>query len=108
MKLRVTDDALTALREAEKAVVLGIIFKDGSVRMQIADSQRIPGHLEWIAGEALEGVERGFSVLVKNGRVTALFPLSRLNPAADARLEEAYIQELLQWLPASDDVRLLE
>ena len=93
---------------AKKEIVLGIILADGQVRLQVSDARVHPGHVEWLARESWRNVVRGFSLLVEDGKVTALFPRSRLNPGADARLEGEYAESVLRQLPTIETVTLLE
>ena len=76
--------------------------------LKVSDPGEYPGHIEWLVRDKLTEVIRGFSMLVSNGEVTAFFPRSRLNPASDARLEEAYVQQILRLLPTIPSVRMLE
>ncbi|MHC4062889.1 MAG: hypothetical protein ACYSUI_00090 [Planctomycetota bacterium] len=76
------------------------------MRLTESDPAGIPGHVEWLEHEPIEDVVRGFSLLVKNGQVCALFRLSRLNPTEDAELERRFVTELEAQLPLSEDYRI--
>ena len=107
MELWVSTDDREIVEQAKKEVVLGIITRSGQVRLQVADADRFPEHVEWLARETVDAV-RGFSLLVVDGEVTAFFPRSRLNPGGDPRLETEYIQGVLHLLPTIPNVKWLE
>lgn len=108
MTLTLSETDCDAIRHADKELFLGIITADDHVRVRAADPVRNPGHVEWLANDAIRDAVRGFSLLVHGGKVTAVFPRSRLNASADARLEDEYLGQLMKLLPVADDVRLLE
>ncbi len=76
------------------------------MRLTESDPSAIPGHLEWLEREPIEDVVRGFSLLVKNGQVCAIFRLSRLNPTKDAELEKRFVNELETLFPLSEGYRI--
>lgn len=106
MPLRVAEPDATELASTRDGLFLGIITADHEVRLRMADAVRIIGHREWLAQEHLAKPVRGFSLHVKGGRVTALFPLSRLNPTPDAMLENSLIDELERLLPLRHDYKV--
>ena len=106
MSLRIADAELGLLAGTRDGLLLGIITADQKVRLKMADGARITGHVEWLARERIQDVVRGFSLSVKDGLVRALFPLSRLNPTPDAKLEESAIAELGGLLPVSADFKV--
>jgi len=105
--LSIAPDYLAVVRNAAHEIVLGIILPDDSVRLKLA-SRACPGHVEWLAEAPAVSVARGFSLLVKNGQVDAIFPRSRLNRQPDARLEQPYVNELICILPCNKALRVLE
>ena len=108
MALQVPENDLHLIGAALHAVFLGIITAEGIVRLTESDASAIPGHLEWLEREPIEDVVRGFSLLMKNGQVYALLRLSRMNPSADAKLEERFVSEIETMLPLSDDYTTFE
>ena len=107
MVLFISQGHLAIIADSENSLVLGIITADKVVRLTVADATRFPGHMEWLQREPVADVVRGFSLLVKDGAVHALFPLSRLNPGPDAKLERALIAELTGILPLAPEFRIL-
>jgi len=105
--LTISEGELAKITSAEDALLLGIITDEGQVRLQVADSVGTPGHVEWLKREAITGVAAGFSLLVKKGTVSALFVQSRLNPGADARLEQEFVVQLRDLLPLAREFRIL-
>ncbi len=106
-RLRIFADDLRQVRSIGKGILLGIIQDDGFVRLVVADSINRPGHVEWINRDGIGGVHRGFSLLVKDRVVTRLFPLSRLNPTIDARLEDELIRQLEDLFPLAAEYEVL-
>lgn len=96
------------LQQAKAAVFLGIIRADGQVRLKLSDAVQFPGHAEWLARDPQGAVSRGFSVLVRDGKMWAIFPRSRLNPGDDARLEAGTLEELIRLLPTDGPPQILE
>jgi len=96
------------LQQAKAAVFLGIITGDGQVRLKLSDPVQFPGHTEWLVREPPGAAIRGFSVLVRDGKVWAIFPRSRMNPGDDARLEADTIVELIRLLPTDGPPQILE
>jgi len=107
MALDVGEPELGLVRASKREILLGIILSGGTVRLHVAGPD-CPGHVEWLACEPSLVATRGFSLLVKNGRVEAIFPRSRLNPGLDARLEQVFVDELVVMLPGIHRVRILE
>lgn len=97
-----------AIEQAKRDIFLGLITADERVRLRVADAVNVPGHVEWLLREPGESVIGGFSVLVRDGRVWAIFPRSRLNTSDDARLADDRINELVRLLPVSESVKILE
>lgn len=108
MILHVDEADISLVTASQNAIVLGIITGDGGVRLRPADAYHVPGHVEWLARTPIDDVARGFAVLVREGRVSAIFPRSRLNPGPDARLEQELVEQLKLLLPMNEDVRTLE
>ena len=108
MALEVSQNDIRRIEAARDALFLGIITAGGVVRLTESDPTAIPGHLEWLESEPIEDVVRGFSLLVKNGRVCALFRRSRLNPSADAKLEGRFVTEIETMLPLGEAYRTFE
>jgi hypothetical protein len=108
MTLRIDESDIAIAREATKAILLGIITAAGVVRLVEADPIHFPGHVEWLSKCRITDAIRGFSLLVRGGRVWAVFPRSRINPGPDARLEDEYAAQLLALLPKEDNPQVLE
>ncbi len=108
MPLTIGQTELEEIRNAKRDVFLGIICIGNRVRVRLSDAVQYPGHLEWLAKDAITDAQRGFSLLVRDGRVWAIFSRSRLNPASDARLEADLITEVLSLLPVEGSVQVLE
>lgn len=107
MALSISDGDLTLVTSAENALVLGIITEGKEVKLRVADPIQVPGHNEWLKRQPIPDAYRGFSLLVKRGLVTALFPASILNPGPDCKLEDEFAQELRRLLPLAFEFRVL-
>jgi hypothetical protein len=92
---------LDQIAKLQSDLVLAIIMKDGEVRIRVADWHDYPGHIEWIRRDQIRrsDVLRGFSMIVKNGLVSGLFPYSRLNPTDPPGLSEEQLQAVAFLLP---------
>lgn len=68
------------------------------------------GHVDRIqrATIARGEIARGLCVLVKSGRVDALFPMSELNPAPEYSLDDSDIEQLKALLPLSDTFKVFQ
>jgi len=108
MALSIDSEQVKLVTDSENELVLGIITREDIVKLKLSDRLVFLGHVEWISMEPMAGVTRGFSLLVRNGKIGAIFPRSRLNPGPDARLENEYIEQLLRLLPTDENVRTLE
>lgn len=107
MPLSIDPASLLIILNSDKAIVLGIIDEGDVVRLKISDPLQFPGHVEWLAREQMSA-KRGFSLLVHDGRVTSVFPRSRLNRTPNAELELDVVQSLLKLLPVSESVEILD
>lgn len=103
-----TPAELALIESADNAVILGIITGQRRVHLRLADPQAFPGHAEWLAKDRIVDVIRGFSLLIRNGRILAIYPRSRLNPGQDARLDDEFLQDLMSALPTDTNVQVLE
>jgi hypothetical protein len=106
LALRIAEPSAQLLAATRDGLLLGIITAEQEVRLKMADATRITGHREWLAHEPVADVVRGVCVLVREGLVRALFPLSRLNPTPDAKLEESLIAALGRLSPVSADYKV--
>ena len=109
MALTLTAEGRRLISGAADAVLLGIINPMGQVRLTLGDAVDCPGHKEWIERDAIsaDAIAGGFSIIVKQGRVAALLPASRLNPRPDGLLEDAIIDELGALLPRATTFDIL-
>lgn len=107
LRLHDQDATLAAIRAAKAELFLGIITVDDLVVLRVADRIRIVGHEEWLRLEPSIQAMGGFALLVKEGKVAALYPASRLNPQPDCTLENAIVNELLLLLPRDEGFRVL-
>lgn len=105
MQLRISDEQLRLIADADNAVFLGIIDSKGDVFLRQADPVSMKGHHDWIAKGEIETRFRGFSVTVKLGRVRSLFAASIVNPTPDARLERDFIEQLVALFPIADQMK---
>lgn len=100
MRTKLSQSDLTGVHHAQNEFFLGIIERDGTVRLKIAGPIDCPGHAEWVRQGNLAEVYRGFSMIVKSGHVTAFHRRSEYNPEAlEFALEEEITRELLRMLP---------
>lgn len=97
MPLRIAAETLQLVQNAKNEILLGIITVDDEVRL-VVSSLRICGHREWLQQMPL-AARRGFSLVVKDGLVYRMSPLSALNPDPYALLESDLIEQVLRLLP---------
>lgn len=102
MNLRVSQLDRALLDRCVNDAVLGIITSNGKVVLRVADRVRYSGHREWLRRDKIRGVLRGFSLVVKEGRVVGLLPMSVLNQTRDGLLEEALVKQVEQLLPLGE------
>lgn len=103
MNLNLAADAIATIRSCGDAYLLGIILQDGTVRLQVADHVLRPGHVAWMRRDGINGAVRGFGLMVRSSRVTAMFCQSELNAACgDYSLELQYVEGIERLL--SDDL----
>lgn len=107
MRLSISRSDLRLVIDADNSLILGIIAEGGHVRLRTADRDVVRGHRDWLQQEPIPDVVRGFSLLVKKGLVTGLFPSSQLNPGPDPRLEDELITQLKVLLPLGPAFRVL-
>lgn len=105
MRLFLGQSVAELISNCANDAVLGIILEDGTVRLRVGDPVRYPGHRAWIARDHLERVFRGFSLIVRDRRVSALFCASALNAGRGALLEGDLIEQLEALLPKDDGYR---
>lgn len=110
MELRISGDGISLLQSLASELLLGIATVDGELRFHVADMKVYRGHGEWIERESIARSEiaRGFSILVKEGQVVALFPMSELNPPPDHSLDEGEIHRITELLPLSGEFRIFQ
>ncbi len=107
MRLFLEQGVAELISNCANDAVLGIILEDGTVRLRVGDPVRYPGHRAWIERDRLERVFRGFSLIVRDQRVSALHCASVLNTGRDAMLEPDLIEQLEALLPKKDSYRPL-
>ncbi len=108
MKLTISAGDLELLRTADDAVLLGIILRSGRVLLAVSDRVHVPGHADWIRQQRLTTCFRGFSVVLKTGRITALIRQSGVNPEAiEYRLELDLVRSLERLLPLAEEYECL-
>lgn len=109
MPLTISEQDLSQITESHDELVLGIIMRDGTVRLRISGEGQYTGHLDWIGEDSLEDdeIRRGFSVAVRGGRVLYLCRQSALNHArrgcSEFRLEDIWAEELEALLPLDEE-----
>lgn len=105
MRLFLEQGAAALISNCTSDAVLGIILEDGTVRLRVGDPVRYPGHRAWIERDQLQRVFRGFSLIVLDRRVSALFCASILNAGRGAMLEPDLIEQLEALLPKCEGYR---
>lgn len=106
MTLSISSADLAVVSGAENELLLGIIERDGAVRFKVGGRNTCPGHTDWLRLDGLMDAHRGFSLIVKHGRVDSLHRRSEVNPAdIDFALELDLTEELLSMLPCIAGVK---
>lgn len=105
MKLVLERSALALLSTCENDAVLGIIRTDGAVVFKVGDRLQYCGHQAWKKKDSVKNVFRGFSLVVRAGRVSCLLRASTLNPRDVVLLEQDLFEQLEELLPLADDYR---
>lgn len=107
VNLRLADSELEIVKNADDAVILGVVVENGVVRLTLADRHSRQGHEDWICQEQVAGVTRAFSLVVRRGLVTAIHRGSRFNLNPSSLLEPGLVDQLQRRLPLAPSYTVL-